>query len=62
MSILPLTNVAYKREIYPTRRNTVSLKKKFLLSLISFGDAKMHELVTIDKIKRLEPSLSLIHI
>ena len=34
----------------------MSLTKNFLLSLMSFGDAKMHELVTIDKMKRLEPS------
>jgi len=34
----------------------VSLTKNFLLSLMSFGDAKMHELVTMDKMKRLEPS------
>lgn len=34
----------------------MSLTKNFLLSLMSFGDDKMHELVTIDKMKRLEPS------
>ena len=55
MSILPRTRVAYKRVICPKRRNTVSLKKKFLLSFMSLGDAKIHELVTIERIKRLDP-------
>ena len=56
MSILPRTKVAYNRVIYPKSRNIVSLKKKFLLSFMSFGDAKIHELVTIERMKRLDPS------
>lgn len=56
MSILPRTNVAYKRVICPKSKNIVSLKKKFLLSFMSLDDAKIHELVTIDNMKRLEPS------
>ena len=34
----------------------MSLKKKFLFSLMSLGEAKIQELVTIERIKRLDPS------